>query len=229
MRRILIIGAAAVLAVVALGRFVLAPMLGRAVARTVEERGSELMETAVEVEDSALDLARQQAILSNLRVGNPRGFHAEHALAVERVVVTLAPATLRSDPVVLKEVVVEGPTLVYEFTASDNNIAVIRRAIEAKIAAQDKEPLDGGERHARLVVERLRVTGGKVRIMSHFLAGQELTARLSDVQVDRIGATTGTSVARVIEEVLATLTRGVRSNLRQLNLHGGSGPAGSHP
>jgi hypothetical protein len=187
------------------------------------------METAVEVEDSALDLARRQAILSNLRVANPQGFHGEHALAVERVVVTVAPATLRSDPVVLKEVVVEGPTLLYEFAANDNNIAVIRRAIEAKIAAQEKEPLNGEARHARLVVERLRVTHGKVRIVSQFLGGQELTASLSDVQVDSIGATMGTSVARVVEEVLATLTRGVRSNLKQLNLHGGSGPSGSHP
>jgi hypothetical protein len=230
MRRILIIGAAAVLAVVALARFVLVPALARAVARTVEARGSELMATAVQVEDSALDLGHRQAILSNLRVGNPKGFHAEHALAVERVVVTVAPATLRSDPVVLKEVVVEGPTLIYEFAANDNNIAVIRRAIEAKIAAQEKEPMNGGEgRDPRLVVERLRVTRGKVRIVPQFLGGQELTASLSDVEVDSIGATMGTSVPRVVEEVLATLTRGVRSNLRQLNLHGGSGPSGSHP
>jgi hypothetical protein len=125
--------------------------------------------------------------------------------------------------------VVEGPTLLYEFAANDNNIAVIRRAIEAKIAAQEKQPPNREGRHARLVVERLRVTHGKVRIVSQFLGGQELTASLSDVQVDSIGATMGTSVARVVEEVLATLTRGVRSNLKQLDLHGGSGPSGSQP
>ncbi len=231
MRRILILGAVAALMVIALGRLVLIPALGRAVMRTVEARGSELMQTAVQVESTTLDLLHRRAILSNLRVANPTGFRTDYALAIERVVVTVDPTTLRSDLVVLKEVAIEAPTLVYEFGAADNNIAVLRRAIETRVAAQDAGVVNGDNPEARLLVESLRVTHGKVRILSQFLGPQELTGRLSDIQLGAIGTTAGTSAARVVQELLATMTKGVRSNLRQLDLRGGggTGPSGLYP
>lgn len=229
MRRILILGAVAVLAVLGLGRFVLLPKLGRAVMQAVETRGSELTQTAVSVEGTEFDLAHSRGILSNLRVANPDGFRSEYALSVERLAVTVDAATLRSDPIVLKEVVVESPTLIYEFGTGNNNIAVIRRSIEARVAAEDEEARSGGSGRARLVVESLRVTHGRVRILSSkYFGGQEFTGRLPDVHLTDIGTTVGTSAGKVVQELLAALTKGVRTNLRSLDLHGGGGPSGTH-
>jgi len=223
MRRILLFGAVALLAVAALGRFVLLPALGRGVTRAIESRGSALTQTAVRVDGTTFDLAHRSGILSNLRVGNPAGFRSEHALSIERVVVTVDPATLRSDPIVVKELLIEAPTLLYEFGAGGNNIAAIRRSIDAKVAAQKNEAGGGGGGRARLVVESLRVTHGKVRISSHLLGGQELTGRLSDLQLQGLGTTVGTSPAQIVQELLVALTKGVRANLKQLDLRGGGG------
>jgi hypothetical protein len=221
MRRILIVGGAAVLTIVVFGQFVLLPALGRAAARAVQERGSELTQTAVRVAGAEVDLARRRAVLSDLRVANPEGFRSEHALSVERVALTVEAAALGADPLVLEEVVIEAPTLVYEFGPDGNNIAVLRRRIQAQVAREEERARGGGDAPVPLVIESLRVTHGKVRILSHFLGGQEIVGRLPDIQLKGIGATVGTSVGKVVQEVLATVAKGLRANLKSLDLRGG--------
>src|SRR3546814_10217063 len=109
MKKVLI-GLGVLVAVVAIGVYVLLGSLNDIVKAAVEKAGSDLSQTDVRLDEVDIELASGKGALRGFRVTNPDGFSDGDAFRFAEVSVTLDLATVRSDPVVIEEVRSEAHT-----------------------------------------------------------------------------------------------------------------------
>jgi len=108
--------------------------LGPLVATAVRTFGPDI--TGVSVHLDGVDIAplRGTAMLRGLVVGNPKGFHAEQALSLGEVSMTLALRSVFSDVIVIKRMSIIKPELTYEFGSDGSNLATIQRNVDRYVS-----------------------------------------------------------------------------------------------
>lgn len=219
MKRILWIGGGAVVAiVVAVAAFVFFG-LGSALKTAVESIGSEATKTAVTLNEADVSVTSAKGTLRGLVVGNPSGFSTPHAFRFGETNVTIDPASITADTIVIKEIVVLAPEVTYEIGDSGNNIDTIRSNVDAYAKAGAGGGSAGGGR--KLIIENLYIRGGKVAVSAKQLQGQSLGAGLPEIHMTDIGKDKGGATpAEVVEEVMASLAKSVEGAVGSLDIGG---------
>ncbi len=111
--------------------------LDAAVERGIETVGTRVARVEVTLEGAGLSLYSGQGALRGLRVANPAGYRASHAVRVGQVQVALKPLSVLSDRVVVRSVVVQGPEIHYEKRGGKTNLDVIRANVESTLKRTD--------------------------------------------------------------------------------------------
>jgi hypothetical protein len=151
------------------------------------------------------------------------------ALSAERIDVTFDVGALAGGSLVLETVVVDEPTLTYEFGPHGSNVAAIRRSVDTRVAAAMAGPEGEGSPPPWMAVNDLRVHGGRVRLLSDALRDEELTGRLPDLHLEHLVADGGAPAARIVQLLLANLAKGVGPAIGSLRVRRGAAPADSDP
>jgi hypothetical protein len=232
MKRILVI-AGVLVALVVIGIVVfLLTGLGAAIKAVVEGVGSKATGTHVTLHSADVSLTSGEGTLKGLVVGNPEGFKTASAIELGQIHVKIDTSTVTSNPIVIKEILIEGPKVTYELSGSGSNIGVIQDNVakmgggtdEKKPAPEPKEkepkePKKGGE--TKVVIEDLVVRDGHVAVSATFLGGKELGAPLPEVHLKDIGKDEGgASSSEVAEKILGAITKGATDAVGTLNLAG---------
>jgi hypothetical protein len=193
--------------------------------------------TGVEVKVGEVHLSPTDGIgnLSRVEIGNPPGFSSTHALRVQRVALSVDPATLRAPLVHIREITIEQPAIVYERGAKGTNLDAIRRNIaayvkeadEASSGAGDKTPAGRDVRHL-FVIDTVAIRGAKVTMTSAGLKGGGITFDLPEVVVrdigKRAGGATASQAASVVADALvAAIAQKVLTNFELLRKGGVEG------
>lgn len=191
----------------------------------VEEVGSEATGAEVSLADVEISLTDGAGALSGLRVGNPAGFKTDYAFDLGGISLTIDPNTVTSDPVVIKEIVIDGPKLIYELAGTNSNIDAIQQNVDAfakGLGAGGSSSSSSSESEGpKLVIEDLYVRGGEVSVSAGFLDGQALGTGLPDIHLEDIGKDDGgASPAEVASEVISSITSGITGAVSGLNLEG---------
>lgn len=111
--------------------------LDAAVERGIETVGTRVARVEVTLDGAGISLYSGQGALRGLRVANPAGYRAPHAVRVGQVQVALKPLSVLSDRVVVRSVVVQGPEIHYEKRGGKTNLDVIRANVESTIKRTD--------------------------------------------------------------------------------------------
>jgi len=106
MKRGIIIGVVAVVAVLGIGVFVLYSSLGDLIKAAIERVGSEATQASVTLDGVDLDATSGKGALRGFKVGNPKGFETPAAFTLGSVSLHVDAGTVTSDPVVIKEIVI---------------------------------------------------------------------------------------------------------------------------
>ena len=130
MKRALIIGSVVLVIVVAVVFFLLAN-LGSIVKTVVEKVGSEATKAKVTLDKADVSVTSSKGTLRGLAVGNPAGFRTDSALKFAEISVDLDVSTVRSDVIVVREIVIGAPRITYEFAAGGSNIETLRKNVQA--------------------------------------------------------------------------------------------------
>jgi len=163
MRRI-VIAAVIFLVAVAAAVFFLLFSLDVIAKRTLEERGSLLTGTEVEVDSVTLRLAQGRGTLSDLRVGNPDGFSEAPALVLDDIELAIRARSVSESPFPLEEVRVGQTTVLLEIAENgSSNLDLIRR--HASERSDRPTPPDEDE-PVLLRIERLHFAGGEVLLLT---------------------------------------------------------------
>jgi hypothetical protein len=222
MKKTLLIGAGVVVAFLALGIFLVITGLDDLVNASVEQGGSQATKVKVTLDGAEIDIGEGRATLNGLTVGNPDGFQSDSAFHLGSISVTIDPASVASNPIVIREAIVQSPEITYEIGPGGSNIDVIRRNA-AQMAANSSS--GGGSRPAEegatVIIEHLYIRGASVVVTAAALGGKSMASSLPDMHLTDIGRKQGgADPAIVAAEIMTAVTGRVSGYVSGLDLSG---------
>lgn len=211
MRKLLVIGGVVLAVVVGAAVFLFSSLDG-IVKKVIEDVGTQVAGTKVSVGGVKIALSEGTASISGLSVANPPGFSAEPAFRLGEISVALDTGSLGKNPIVVKQVQVGAPAVSYEIASSGSNLDILQRNVNAFAARHGggkgaDKPAEGENK--KVVIDRLAITGGQVRLAAGGIPGANTTAKLGDIVLTGIGKDSGgASAAQVAQKVLDSLVNG---------------------
>ncbi len=221
MKRVLTIGGGLV-AVIAILWFVIAtfvfPSLGSVVKAAVEQVGSDLTQTTVRLDDVELSLTDGKGSFHGLHMTNPSGFEETDAFAFDLVSIDVDIATLASDTIVINEIVVEKPRILYEIGEKGTNIDTIRGHVESQQGAEKASGGDSSEGPS-FVIKNLYLRDGTVSVAATGLFDEKLSVPLPDIHLTDVGKDgAGASPGDIVEQTLAAVGGGITTAVADIDL-----------
>ena len=174
------------------------------VKKSITKLGSDMTGVSVTVDKVEIALADRRGEIGGLVVDNPRGYKGPHAFQLGSIVLTLGSAAEGSDPVVIRELTIEAPDIVYDKGEKGSNIEAIQRNVDEYAKANftgdgaKDMPKDTDKASAkRFIIESLQVRGGKIQLVGREKVIDLPTVRMRDVGKSR-GGMTGGEIAGIV-------------------------------
>jgi hypothetical protein len=224
----ILIAAAIILAVaLAVGTWWLSRSLGPLVVSAVRTYGPRITGVAVRLDGVDISPFSGTAELRGLVIGNPGGFHADHALSLGEFRMTVALQSLRSDVIVIKRIVIVKPDITYELGPGGSNLQAIQRNVNrntgSSSAAPAKEPATGRQSGSgkKVVIDDLVIKDATAHVSASLMQGQALAVPLPDLHLRNIGReSNGATAGEVVKQVLGALTKSVTTAVTKADLGG---------
>jgi hypothetical protein len=199
---------------------------GDIVKQVVEDVGSRATQTKVTLSGVDLSIQSGEAALKGFNMGNPTGFNSAKAMSFDLVSVKLDTGSLTGDTILVKEVVIARPEIIYEISGGGSNIGTIQKNVDsfAKAmgggagggAAKKDESASGGK---KVIIENLYVRDGKVSVSANFLQGKAMGAPLPAIHLKDIGkAKGGATPAEVADQLLTAISQSAAKAVNSLDL-----------
>jgi len=214
--RKLLIGAGILVTLIVGAAVFLLSSLDAIVKKVIEDVGSQVTGVKVSVGTVKISLSEGKGSISGLTVANPPGFSSDPAIRLGEIALVLDTGSLGKNPVVVKDITVASPFVGYEMASGGSNIDAIQKNVKAFSAKQGagakaepaKKPAKEDE-EKKLVIERLAITGGQVKLAAGGIPGAEGSAKLADIVLTNIGKDGGgASSAQVAQKVMDALVNG---------------------
>jgi len=186
--------------------------LDGAVKRGVETVGPMLTKVPVKLDAVTLSLWSGSGKMKGLNIGNPEGYKTPQAILVGSASLSLKPASVFSDKVIINKIEVESPDVTFEMSGlRANNLSKILANLsestggkDTNAAAAKSEP---GE-SKKLQVDDFVITGAKLHLSATLLGGQSYTATIPDIHLSKLGQgpegiTTAELTKLVLNELLS--------------------------
>jgi len=213
MKRIILIGGVIVVVVIVVAVVLLYSSLDAIVKAAIEKIGSDATGTRVRVNDVDISPTSGEGALRGFRVTNPEGFERDDAFRFDEITMKIDLATLTRDPVVIKEIVIQGPRIRYEFGSKGTNVGEIQKNVEGY--SEDSEASEG----PNFIIENLYFRDGEVNVAGAKLLKQGLTTPLPDLHMRDIGTEqNGATPAVLTKRVMGALGRKITTAVASLDL-----------
>ena len=170
--------------------------------------------------------------LKSVEIVNPAGFSASRAARFGEVRIALDANTVTGPVLLVHELVIDSPVIVYERSDRGTNLDAIQKRIEGYIKSKGASTdasaeAPQGTSH-RLVVERLSIRGGKVTMTNRGLKGQGVSFDLPDIELRDVGkrqnGITPSQLANIVTgAILAGIAQKVLTNIELLRKGGVDG------
>lgn len=182
--------------------FFLSANLDSIVARVIEVKGSEATLTDVRVGAVELDVRGGAGRIANLSVDNPEGFSNAPAISFGEFSIRMDPMAVTEDPIVIREISVDGAEILLEQTTDGNNLRMLQEALGRQ--ATEEEP---GAEGAQVIIERFALAESRVQVRVPQLdESREVT--IPQVVVSDIGrASNGATASEVARQILEPVIR----------------------
>ena len=217
MKKVLI-GVGVLVVVIAVGVFVFLGNLNDIVRAAVEKVGSDMTQTNVTLNEVDIELTSGKGALRGFSVTNPSGFSDDDAFKFDEVSVTLDLTTVRSDPVVIKEVVIQGPDVVYEFGKDGgSNLETLNNNVQSKAGSGGGSSSGGGDT-PNIVIENLYLRDGSVSVIAPLL-NEKMSVPLPTIHLTDIGKEgKGATPEEIADQVMAAVLKGAQDAVAQAKI-----------
>ena len=190
------------------------------VASAIEQAGSQATQTPVRVSAVSIDLKSGQGTISELSVGNPAGFSAPHVFTLGGISTKLDLNSITQDPIVIEEIHVQSPRVVYEInTAGKSNIDALRDNLARSSDSGEPNAASEGGAGPGFVIRSLVIDSGQIDAKVAALPDKDMSAKLSRIALTNIGQDQGGATAgQVAEQVTSALLAQVGPAVANLGL-----------
>lgn len=212
-----IIGLVVLVVVVAIGVFVFLGNLNDIVRAAVEKVGSDMTQTNVTLNEVDIELTSGRGALRGFRVTNPSGFSDDDAFKFDEVSVAIDIASVNSDPVIIKEVVIAGPEVLYEFgKEGGSNLDRINRNVQSRVGGGGSS--SGGGDAPNIVIEKLVLRNGKVAVIAPLL-NERLAVPMPTIELTGIGKDgQGATPEEIADQVVDAILKGAQNAVAQARI-----------
>ena len=205
-RKILILTGVLVVAMAAVIFFVVTN-INWIVKSAIEHYGSEAAQTSVGVSSVSIKLTEGSGAIEGLTVANPRGFSSSHVLSLGSISVRIEPRTVTSGVVVIDEVRITAPQVVFEMNDSRvSNVDVLKKNIESQgppVPKRSPGAKKAADREKRLRIKKLIIEAAKVDVR---VAGQKpQTVTLQKIEITDIGGHEGATAEEATRRILSAI------------------------
>jgi len=175
--------------------------LNTMIKHVVETKGSQVTGTKVTLSSSSVSLFSGHGTLNGLKVGNPNGYSSEYAFYLKKLDVDIDLHSLMTDLVVIKNITVDSPEVVYEISPAGNNIYALFEKVRSGGGGDSGNSGNGGTK--KVEIRDLAIINGKVQ-MAASIAGYKNSAALPlpDIHQKNIGGANGGVTARELGIIL---------------------------
>lgn len=193
--------------------------IDRIIKEVVETVGPKMTQSTVKLDKVELSTTSGTGKLSGLLIGNPKGFTTPSAMQLGEIGLTLDIASLTTDTIVIKSILIRAPQITYEYASGGSNIDAIKKNVDSyvgqtapsssaqKSAPAEKKAAPKEEGGKKLIIEDLRIQDAKVTAAA---LGQQMSQTLPTIQLKDIGKSKGGATpAEVVDQILTALQQQV--------------------
>jgi hypothetical protein len=211
-RKVLVIIAATAGLLLAAGLIFLWMNLDWIVKNAIERYGSQATGTAVRVDRVTMKTTQGKGTIRGLTVANPPGFSAPHILSLGGVSVRIVPRTIASNIIVVDDIRIAAPVVVYEMNAARvANVDVLKKNLgtdrPTKAGAHSKKGVPDEEK--RLRIRHLMIENAKVDVRIAGLNDRSRTVMLSRLEMSDIGGKNGAPPEEVAKQIVTAILTAV--------------------
>lgn len=208
MKRVLLF--LAVIVVIVVGGVYL--YLDSIVKTAIEDYGSEILGVEVKVQSVHVTLP-DEITIEGLVVGNPKEFKAPHSINAKHITIRMPVKSLFGDLIHIDEILIDEPHLFYENNQNTTNFSVLESNAAKRASNEDNKSgtnqLHKHDTDKRIIVSHLLIKQGRVTL--HWNGAVKQSIALSNIDINNIGKdehgiTIADASARVLDEVVSSLT-----------------------
>ncbi len=143
---------------------VIALMPNIIIKKAINNFGSELFQTNVNVESVDLSFTSGSLVLKGLTIANPKGYNEKNALTIDNISVLLDVWSIFSDKVVINEVIISEPIITVEVKLASNNLNDLKNKYGQKFNAPNDNSEVSQEKKTgkKVVIDRLSISNAKI-------------------------------------------------------------------
>lgn len=207
------------------------------VKEVVEKVGTEVTQVSVTLDDTNIDPANGKASMSGLKIANPNGFVSDHAMALGLISVKMDPTTVTGDVLVINEIIIDSPSVIYEIGDNGANIDKIHENVMAfaeKLSAEaggessggsststEEAPSEEASSGPKMIIENVYIKNIMTAVNLGILGNQTVEVPSVDVHLTDIGKKEGGVLAveaavYVIDNLFKDIVANASSSSSQL-------------
>ncbi len=217
----MLIGLAILVPVIGLVLWLLFSNLDSIVARVIENVGSEVLQTEVNVRNVDVDLANGKAGISGLTIANPDGYSEPYIFAMDKIVVGIDIKSLGNSPIVINEIIVRDPKVSLELDKTGrSNLSVLKDNINrsSKSGAdketnrkKDQQTETKETKQTLLIIKKFSFERGQLSLLNQIKPDKKTKVELPVIRLQSIGqakgGATGSEIAvEMMTKLLAQIT-----------------------
>ncbi len=223
MKKLLIVfGIVVVLAVIA--AFIIRANLGGIVKKALETAGPKITQTTLTIGGVSLSPSTGAGSIQDFVLGNPEGYQAPYSVKVREAKLEVETATVLSDKIHVKSIVLTDPSIIIEGGLTDNNLKKIQANVESFTGKEKANAAADTGSKKKLQIDDFLLTGATVEIRLAMLGGQGTKVPLPDIHLKNLGSEAGgIGPGELVQKILNAVFDGVFTQVKSTALSGGKG------
>ncbi len=188
--------------------------IGGIIKTGVETVGPKVTKVSIKLDSVGIMPLSGGGSVKGLVIGNPEGYTTPHAIKVDKASLSVSPASLMSDKIVVKSVRVEGPEITMEGGLKENNLTQILKNVEEFVGSAENKDAQEGKPGAtkKLQVDEFVLKNAKINVVFKMLGNKPLSVTVPEIKLTNLGTgpegiTPGDLTKRVFEELIGESTK----------------------
>lgn len=178
----------------------------------LEKYGSEMFGTQMTLTSIDLSAASGEGSIKGLTIANPQGFSTSHAFMMSEVEMRVEPKSVPTDEVVIDQVVMDNPEIIYEVTKEGNNYAILRKNVNDYMSKDSSHTADGIIASKQVIIKDFYLRNGKVKVIAPGLGNKSFMVSLPTIHLSDLGKDQGKgNLPHVMEQISTVITNSVVS------------------
>ena len=181
-----------ILAVLIIGMIILTFTIDGIVKSNIEDRGSSMLNTPVEVDDVSISVFGGSGTIDGITIHNPDEFSDSSAVQLQQISMKIDLSTLLSDTIVVDSLIIQEPRLYFEQTAAGNNLNALTENIDMSSSGETS-----------MIIDYLLVEQGSVRAYTD-VGGEQRSAQAEFEQfvLTGIGRNESNTIKQTLRQIL---------------------------